>query len=98
MEDAHRRARTGKGLSALAWRRGRQTSGLRQPGAAEIRGRARDDAPARRFGRAFLRPYPRSRRHAARLAARFQKIAKDSQLATRTANFENILAIVLITK
>ena len=32
--------------------------------------RARDDAPARRIGRAFLRPYPRSRRHASRLAAR----------------------------
>jgi transposase len=70
VEDAHRRARAGQGLSALAWRRGRQASGLRQPGASEIHDRARDDAPARRVGRAVLRPYPRSRRHAARLAAR----------------------------
>ena len=32
-------------------------SGLRQPGAAEIGDRARDDAPARRAGRALLRPF-----------------------------------------
>ena len=37
---------------------------------AEIGYRARDDAPARRVGRALLRPYPRSPRHAPRLAAR----------------------------
>ena len=47
-----------------------QRSRLRQPGAVEIRDRARDHAPARRTGRALLRPHPRSRRHAPGLAAR----------------------------
>src|SRR6516165_10293302 len=70
MEDAHRRARSGQWLSSLAWRRGGAQSGLRQPGAAEIGDRSPDHAPARRTGRAQLRPYPRSRRHAPRLAAR----------------------------
>ena len=73
VEDAHRRTRTGQGLSALAWRRGGAQSGLRQPDAAEIRDRAGDHAPARRTGRAVLRPYPRSRRHATSLAARTRK-------------------------
>jgi transposase len=54
----------------LRWRGDEVARGLRQPGAAEIGDRARDDAPARRAGRAQLRPCPRSRRHAARLAAR----------------------------
>ena len=40
LEDAHRRARAGQGLSALAWRRGGPESRLRQPRAAEIGGRA----------------------------------------------------------
>ena len=70
VEDAHRRTRTGQGLSALAWRRGGAASRLRQPGAVEIRDRAGDHASARRTGRALLRPYPRSRRHATGLAAR----------------------------
>ena len=59
-----------KGYLALAWRRGGAQSGLRQSRAAEIGYRARDHAPARRPGRALLRPYPRSPRHAPRLAAR----------------------------
>jgi hypothetical protein len=59
-----------KGYLALAWRRGGAQSGLRQSRAAEIGYRARDHAPARRAGRALLRPYPRSPRHAPRLAAR----------------------------
>src|SRR6202453_2087586 len=45
-------------------------SGLRQSRAAEIGYRARDHAPAWRVGRALLRSYPRSRRHASSLAAR----------------------------
>ena len=57
-------ARSVQGLSALAWRRGCSASRLRQPGAVEVRDRARDHAPTRRTGRAFLRPCPRSRRHA----------------------------------
>ncbi len=69
-EGAHRRTRTGQGLSPLAWRQGGPASRLRQPGAVEIRDRARDPAPARRTRRAVLRSYPRSRRHAAGLAAR----------------------------
>ena len=59
-----------QGLPALAWRRGGAQSGLRQSRAAEIGYRARDDAPARRNGRALLRPCPRSRRHASSMAAR----------------------------
>src|ERR1700685_4067777 len=70
VEDAHRRTRAGQGLPALAWRRGGAQSGLRQSRAAEIGYRAGDHAPARRFGRALLRSYPRSRRHASSLAAR----------------------------
>src|ERR1700734_3578742 len=70
VEDAHRRTRAGQGLPALAWRRGGAQSGLRQSRAAEIGYRARDHAPARRVGRALLRSYPRSRRHASSLAAR----------------------------
>ncbi len=41
--------------------------------AVEIRDRAGDHAAARRTGRALLRPYPRSRRHATGLAARTGK-------------------------
>src|SRR5208283_3413844 len=63
----------GQGLSALAWRRGGAQGGVRQPGAVEIRDRAGDHAPARRDGRAVLRPHPRSRRHATGLAARTRK-------------------------
>ena len=70
VEDAHRRTRTGQGLSPLAWRQGGPAGRLRQPDAVEIRDRAGDHAPARRTGRAVLRPYPRSRWHAAGLAAR----------------------------
>ena len=70
VEDAHRRTRAVQGLPALAWRRGGAQSGLRQSRAAEIGYRARDDAPARRNGRALLRPCPRSRRHASSMAAR----------------------------
>ena len=56
VEDAHRRTRAGQGLSALAWRRGGPARRLRQPGAVEIRDRARDHAPARRIGRAVASP------------------------------------------
>ena len=49
---------------------GDTASGLRQSRAAEIGYRARDHAPTRRVGRALLRSYPRSRRHASSLAAR----------------------------
>ncbi len=52
------------------WRPGGAQSGLRQSHAAEIGYRARDHAPARRVGLALLRSYPRSPRHAPRLAAR----------------------------
>ena len=48
----------------------------RQPGAAEVGDRARDHAPARRAGRAQLRPCARSRRHATRLAARTRERAQ----------------------
>ena len=65
-----------KGYLALAWRRGGAQSGLRQSRAAEIGYRARDHAPARRPGRALLRPYPRSPRQAPRLAARAGELHK----------------------
>ena len=45
-------------------------SGLRQPGAAEIRDRTRDHAQTRRIGRTLLPLCPRSRRHAPPLAVR----------------------------